>query len=125
MDTWTAASGQASAEYLEQARINRIESGLRTIKQCMPEVYALIKSRAEEVGSAVYALVRRGLGGEPGCFYAFEAGHVVGTPLGFDPKRSGLQGAAEFLVLYGCAHVCIWPDHAWPKVQAGGADGAD
>ena len=80
MDTWTAASGQASAEYLEQARINRIESGLRTIKQCMPEVYALIKSRAEEVGSAVYALVRRGLGGEPGCFYAFEAGHVVGQP---------------------------------------------
>ena len=102
-----------------------VKERLAIIKAHMPEVFATIQDKARQIGPEAYALVRRGLRGEPGCFYAFEAGHVVGTPLGFDPKRSGLQGAAEFLVLYGCAHVCIWPEHAWPKVQAGGADGAD
>ena len=121
MDTWTAASGQASAEYLEQARINRIESGLRTIKQCMPEVYALIKSRAEEVGSAVYALVRRGLGGEPGCFYAFEAGHVVGQPAGVIEKDQAELGS--FVACFGCAYVCIFGELP-PAANAGGASGA-
>ena len=121
MDTWTASVGQASAEYLEQARINRIESGLRTIKQCMPEVYALIKSRAEEVGSAVYALVRRGLGGEPGCFYAFEAGHVVGQPAGVIEKDQAELG--NFVACFGCAYVCIFGDLP-PAANAGGASGA-
>lgn len=121
MDTRTASVGQGSAEYLEQARMNRIESGLQTIKQCMPEVYALIKAKAEEVGGAVYGLVRRGLGGEPGCFYAFEAGHVVGQPAGVIEKDQAELG--NFVACFGCAYVCIFGDLP-PAANAGGASGA-
>jgi hypothetical protein len=121
MDTRTASIGQASAEYLEQARINRIESGLATIKQYMPEVYSLIKDKAEVLGSSVYGLVRRGLGGEPGCFYAFEAGHVVGQPRGVVEKDAAELG--QFTACFGCAYVCIFGELPAPA-SAGGASGA-
>jgi len=95
---------------------------LAIIKQHMPHVLACIEDRAQHIGNEAYALVRRGLRGEPGCFYAMEAGHVVGAPFGRD--HPGMQEAARFLVLYGCAHVCIWHESAWPEKRAEGGDGA-
>lgn len=102
-----------------------VEQRLDVIRRRMPEVLAVIKDKAEHHGPEVYALVRRGLRGEPGCFYAFEAGHVVGTPFG--KTNPVMVGAAQFLVEFGCAHVCIWPDPL-PGVAVPGrgvADGTD
>ena len=36
--------------------------------------------RLEHGDAWVTEIVNRGMRGEPDCFYAFEAGHVVGTP---------------------------------------------
>ena len=95
---------------------------LDIIKTFMPNVLACIRDRAQHYGPDAFTLVRRGLRGEPGCFYAIEGGHVVGTPLGMD--RQALQGAADFMAIFGCAHVCIWPERVWRKPQEGGG-GAD
>ncbi|WP_152643479.1 hypothetical protein [Paracidovorax citrulli] len=84
-----------------------MEYRLETIRECMPGVHAMIKARAEQIGPEAYALVRRGLRGEPGCFYALEAGHVAGTPFGAADPR--MQDLAAALVWFGGAHVCIWP----------------
>lgn len=96
---------------------------LEIIKRHMPYTLACIEDRAQHFGNEAYALVRRGLRGEPGCFYAIEGGHVVGQPRGLE-----LKGQADFIVVFGCAHMCIWPEHVW-KASAtpegeGGGDGA-
>lgn len=91
---------------------------LETIKRSMPNVLACIEDRAQHFGQEAYALVRRGLRGEPGCFYAIEAGYVVGTPLGMDGKL--LQEAADFMALFGSTHVCMWPARVWGGAQGGG-----
>lgn len=101
---------------------------LAIIKAHMPEVYDCIQERAQHAGPEVFALVRKGLRGEPGCFYAMEAGHVVGTPFGREHPL--MREAAEFVVVFGRAHVCVWPDRIWAggaalaAADAGGADGA-
>lgn len=100
-----------------------VEQRLNVIKRNMPEVLAVIREKAEKYGPAVYALVRRGLRGEPGCFYAFEKGHVVGTPFG--QATPVMVGAAQFLVEFGCAHVCIWPDPLPMAPVGGDARGGD
>lgn len=94
---------------------------LAIIKQHMPSVLACIEDRAQHIGPEAYALVRRGLRGEPGCFYAVEAGHVVGTPLGRD--HPAMREAARFMAIFGCTHVCIWHESAFPA-KDGGVDGA-
>lgn len=94
---------------------------LAIIKQHMPNVMACIEDRAQHAGPVAYALVRRGLRGEPGCFYAVEAGHVVGTPLGRD--HVAMLETAQFMVIFGCAHVCIWHESAWPA-KNGAVDGS-
>ena len=53
-----------------------VEQEIADIKAHMPEVYQAIKDKADEIGKEAYALVRRGLRGEPNCFYAFERGWV-------------------------------------------------
>jgi hypothetical protein len=50
------------------------------IKTQMPMVYGAIQDKAQEIGKEAFALVRKGLRGEPNTFYAFERGYVVGTP---------------------------------------------
>lgn len=84
-----------------------VDQRLQVIKSRMPNVRQAIEDRAVLIGNEAFALVRRGLRGEPGCFYALEGGYVVGTPFGdADPRMAQV---AQFLVRFGCAHVCIWP----------------
>lgn len=107
MDTGTPTPTQQGAAVIPEERRAAVNAGLHTIKTAMPNVYATIQDKAQSMGNEAYTLVRRGLAGEAGCFYAFEAGHVVGTPFGdADPR---MAQAAQFLVRFGCAHVCIWP----------------
>ncbi|RZI82610.1 MAG: hypothetical protein EOP38_15465 [Rubrivivax sp.] len=55
-----------------------------SLKELMPTVADMVqRRRIEEGGAWVTEMVNRGMRGEPNCFYAFERGHVVGTP--FDP----------------------------------------
>ncbi|MDP3228502.1 MAG: hypothetical protein Q8N13_11075 [Acidovorax sp.] len=85
--------------------MNEIEDRIQLIKSQMPETYKSIKAKADVIGRQAYALVRRGLGGEVNCFYAFEAGHVVGTPFNCADISRDL---AQLLVEFGCVHVCIF-----------------
>lgn len=84
-----------------------VDQRLQVIKSSMPNVRQSIEDKVAQIGPEAYALVRRGLRGEPGCFYALEAGHVVGTPFGRSDPR--MQHLAQFLVRFGCAYVCIFP----------------
>jgi len=108
MDSRTV--NQSAARAAGQQPLNELPSvvkGLDTIKTRMPNVYKAIQAKAVDIGDEAYSLVRRGLAGQAGCFYALEGGHVVGTVFGRgDPRMHQL---AEFLVFFGCAHVCIWP----------------
>jgi hypothetical protein len=90
---------------------------IEDIKRFMPETYASIKRKAEEVGNEAYVLVRRGLRGEPNCFYAFERGRVMGTPFSLVEVQRDI---AQYMVTLGCAHVCIFA--MVNKEEAHGAD---
>ena len=83
-----------------------VEQVVADIKAHMPEVYKSIQAQAELRGREAYALVRRGIAGQAGCFYAFERGRVVGTP--FD-DRAVMDEVAGAMVRFGCSHVVIWP----------------
>ena len=108
MDSWTANDRDVSDK-------------LALIKAKMPDTYRSIVDRVDGVtvtgngglvvsvpryGKPIYALVRRGLRGEPNCFWAMERGHVVGTPFaqGLTPD------VAQLMVQFGCAFVCIFKD---------------
>lgn len=80
---------------------------INEIKDYMPAVYDAIKARSALMGNVAFELVRRGLRGEPGCFYAIEGGRVMGTPFYDHPVMSQVGRA---IVEFGCAYVCIWPD---------------
>lgn len=109
MDTWTA----------DEAR-QRVDEGLALIKSGMPETYKAVQAKAGEIGAAAFALVRRALRGEPGCFWACERGHVVGTPFAGQPIE---REVAQLLVQFGASFVCIWGQPA-PVVQQEAGDGA-
>lgn len=107
MDTGTPTQPQTGAAVIPDDRRDAVNAGLQIIKSGMPNVYATIQDKAQAIGNEAFTLVRRGLAGQPGCFYAIEGGHVVGTPFGdTDPRMAQV---AQFLVRFGCAHVCIWP----------------
>lgn len=84
-----------------------VDDKIAEIKAHMPDAYASIQRKAAQWGNEAFMLVRRGLRGEAGCFYAVEGGRVVGTP--FDARHPDMQIAAQAMVEFGCAHVCIWP----------------
>ena len=111
MDTQTQAKADVSGMINE-------------IKDYMPAVYAAIKARAAVMGNGAFELVRRGLRGEPGCFWALEGGRVVGTPF---HGHAVMTEVGKALVEFGCAYVCIWPDQppitGLPRPQ-GGSHGA-
>ncbi len=107
MDTGTPTPTQQGAAVIPDAKRAAVNAGLQLIKSAMPNVYAVIQDRAQSMGNEAFALVRRGLAGEAGCFYAFEAGHVVGTPFGESDPR--MAQVAQFVARFGCAHVCIFP----------------
>lgn len=83
-----------------------VEAQVAVIKACMPNTYASIQAQARVLGNDAFALVRRAVRGEPGCFYAIEAGHVVGAPFTGHPIMADV---ALSMVQYGCTHVVIWP----------------
>lgn len=118
MDTRTHSQSHQGAAKLwtvdEQAAI---EKGLQTIKARMPNTYQSIKSKSDELGNAVYGLVRRGLSGQACCFYAVEGGHVVGTPFSGHPVEAA---AALTMVQFGVSHVCIYGELS----GKGGSSGA-
>lgn len=96
MDTSRAAKKDVSAEVAE-------------IKACMPNVYRSIQDKAEDIGNEAFTLVRRGLRGEPNCFYAFEGGRVMGTPFNW-PKV--MDDVAVNLVRFGVKHAVVWGEAA-------------
>ena len=103
-----------------QTTAKDVSDKINEIKQHMPGVYASIQRKAAQIGDEAFKLVRRGLRGEPRCFYAIEAGRVVGTP--FDIKHYDMVVASIALLEFGRADVCIWPEP--PVVQAqGGSHG--
>ena len=79
--------------------------GLALIKGRMPQTYKLVQDRAMRMGKQVFALVRRGLRGEANCFWAMEAGYVVGTPF---KDQEVERDIAQLMVQFGAVHVVIW-----------------
>ena len=82
-----------------------VDRGLELIKGRMPSTYAAIKARAGAVGSVAFALVRRGLAGQPNMFWAMEGGYVVGTPFAGQAIE---RDVAYNMVTFGVDHVCIF-----------------
>lgn len=95
-----------------------VTAKIEEIKRYMPETYKSIKAKSLAIGNEAFVLVRRGLRGEADCFYAFEAGRVVGTPFTLTDVA---RDVAQYMVTFGCVHVCVW---AASSVQpAGGSNG--
>lgn len=64
----------------------------------MPKVWEAIEARKTAFGAHhVAECIRRGMAGEPDWFYAFERGHVVGTPFTCDPGLTGLISLAAVI----------------------------
>lgn len=80
-----------------------IEKKVAEIKAHMPNTYASIKERAAKV-EGTFALVRAALRGKPNCFYAIEAGRVMGTPFEGEIQRD----LAHMMVSFGISHAVIW-----------------
>ena len=85
-------------------------------RDVMPEVWKRIGRFRQEYGDAhVSECIRRGMQGEADWFYAFEAGHVVGTPF----KAESLQRYVNTAVMLGGRFAIVM------RPPAGkGADGA-
>lgn len=83
----------------------QVAAGLSLIKGRLPLTYAAIQSRAQQHGQGAFALVRRSLRGEPNCFYALEAGHVVGTPF----NQVLTPDVAALMVQFETGFVVMWP----------------
>jgi hypothetical protein len=83
-----------------------IELQIAEIKSRMPETYKAILAKAAEIGKPAFALVRRGLRGEPNAFYAMENGHVKGTPFN---QGDIMPEVAKYMVQFGCTFFCIFP----------------
>ena len=77
---------------------------LQVIKTKMPNVYAAIQAKASEIGPEAFSLVRQGVRGEPYKFYAFEAGHVVGTPFTGHAIDADI---ASIMCSFNCPFVCV------------------
>lgn len=98
-----------------------VDRKLDEIKRNMPGVYASIQAKAAQFGREVFVLVRRGLRGEPNCFYAIEDARVVGTP--FSLSHPDMPLLAQLMVEFGTAHATIWPERLappWLKASMGG-----
>lgn len=91
---------------LDAAHVARL---LAEIKGYMPETYKNIQTNAapNRLGNAAFSLVRRGLRGEPNCFYASEGGRTVGTP--FNRLDGDITAhVALAMVCFGCRYWVVW-----------------
>ena len=84
-----------------------VTAKIEEIKHFMPETYKSIKVKATSIGNEAFVLVRQGLRGEANCFYAFEAGRVVGTPFNLVEVARDI---AQYMVTFGVSHVCVWAE---------------
>lgn len=67
------------------------EASAADIRATMPLTTAWVeKVRAKHGAKYVNGVVKRGMAGERGCFYAVEAGHFLGTPFDWEPKGAML-----------------------------------
>lgn len=82
-----------------------VDLQIANIKAHMPRVFQAIEAKANDIGKLAFAWVRRGLRGEPNCFYAFEAGYVVGTPFN---RADIMPEIARCMVGFGCDHIVVW-----------------
>jgi hypothetical protein len=78
---------------------------LAIIKQHMPATYKDIQDKQARLNGGVNQLVRRGVSGEPNCFWAMERGYVVGTPFSLPDIQ---QDVAWAMAGFSCAHACIY-----------------
>lgn len=84
-----------------------VERVRQLIKTQMPETYKAIVARSADadLGRQAFALVTRGIKGEPNCFYAMERGHVVGAPFELPNVTAEL---ARTIVQFGCTFMVMW-----------------
>lgn len=87
----------------------KVAADIERIKTRMPNVYAEIQAKAAKIGSKAFNLVKRGCAGQPNAFYAFEAGHVVGTPFS---KMDIPRETAYLMVAFGVMHLTMWDEEA-------------
>lgn len=74
------------------------------LRQDMPETAAYVDQRRQEWGADyVNDRIRRSLNGEPNCFYAVEAGHVLGTPF----ESEVTPEVAALIVRWGMKFCCL------------------
>lgn len=84
-----------------------VEARIAEIKAYMPETYKSIQRKAELIGRDAYRLVRQGVAGQPGRFWAMERGRVVGTPFQGHPIEADVALA---MVQFGCGFAVVWAE---------------
>jgi Na+/H+-translocating membrane pyrophosphatase len=82
-----------------------VEQQITHIKNFMPTVYGMIKAKAADIGNDAYGHVRAGLSGKANRFYAFEGGHVVGTPFDCPGITADIS---RYMVEFGLNACAIW-----------------
>ena len=103
----------------EVGQVGRLDEEGPKYREVMPLVWGRIVQLRQEWGAAhVAECIRRGMAGEPGWFYAFEAGHVVGTP--FECNQALMQLVAAGAAMGGRYAVVMRPP---VTAQGGAADG--
>lgn len=103
MDTRTVKARKSEPAAAVQS-IDPVAEAIQRLRQKMPMAYAAVHEKAREIGDDAFALVRRAARGEPRCFYAVEAGQVVGTPWDLDLPT----GVAELAARFGLSLVIMW-----------------
>ena len=90
-----------------------VSEQISEIKRFMPETYKSILAKVALSGNFAYEVVRRGLRGEAGCFYArericepgrLERWVVAGTPAGMADM---LPGIVHYELSIGVSHVFV------------------
>lgn len=75
-------------------------TGKRNLREAMPMTAEWVDRQRGALGAAhVNDCIKRAVAGEPGLFYAMEAGHVLGTPW---PAGSVVDADQRFSVMMGC-----------------------
>ena len=113
MDTKDTQSQAAMKSKEEVAALTEL------IRTRMPDTYKAIKLKADSIGNTAYEYVRRGLRGEPNCFYAFERFNVVGTP--FNLEHEDALPIAQYMVQFGSTFCIIFGDRIKKAEVAHGA----
>lgn len=76
------------------------------LRQLMPKVAEIVNEKRTELGKGyVNAMIKRGMAGEPNCFYACEGGRIIGTPFSIDKAFDQFQLSG--MALKGAAFVAI------------------